>query len=630
MTRSLHIAALLLLAACQRDKDPGADTSDGASASGCAVSRTTDGSEISLSAGDCAQTTLSPTALGEGSLSVTFTENSDGSFTPTVTAGTDGGTFEALALRGDASVAGAAPARLWRQGYQSWWFSGVVESEPITLDDRGLPEVGGDGDGISAVEETPFTSWWVGLLGRSDGHSLLIGALSSTRTRFYVAASEDEVWAVWGGRDESIALAGGESLTLDPLWIDAGDDAFDLHRTYAAAAAAHVGVAPRTDTPHTGWATWTVYYAEVTEDDVRANLAVAASLGLELLQLDDGWQEHWGDWTANEKFPSGMDGLAADIAAAGMIPGLWMAPFYVDQSTPAYKENADWWVLDDAGEPITFSNFGAGNFVILDVTHPDAASWMQDQIRTRVDEGWTYLKLDFLYAGAQAGQRQQDVTGMEAYQIGMELLREAAGDAFILACGAPMLPSLGTADAFRTGADIAFNFDPDPVTDYLRWQTRATAARSWGNGLWWWVDPDQMQLREPYGETEVTGALAANAASGGAWLLGDGLDTLDSDLLALGTDADLLALRGAVGEPLDPLAWPSGLDAGPVSERTSPDDQVPPVWELSSGETVLVNFFDEEITVEGPGGTELISGATAEAGTRTLAPGAGEIWRPAR
>ena len=63
-------------------------------------------------------------------------------------------------------------------------------------------------------------------------------------------------------------------------------------------------------------------------------------------------------------------------------------------------------------------------------------------------------QIDFLYAGAQVGERYADVTGMEAFHIGMEYLKEAADDAFFSLRGAPMLPSLGYADAFRTGADI--------------------------------------------------------------------------------------------------------------------------------------------------------------------------------
>ena len=41
------------------------------------------------------------------------------------------------------------------------------------------------------------------------------------------------------------------------------------------------------------------------------------------------------------------------------------------------------------------------------------------------------------------GQRVQDVTGIEAYHLGMQIMREAAGDAWILACGAPLLPTVG-------------------------------------------------------------------------------------------------------------------------------------------------------------------------------------------
>ena len=127
----------------------------------------------------------------------------------------------------------------------------------------------------------------------------------------------------------------------------------------------------------------------------------------------------------------------------------------------------------------------------------DAGPWMRDQVARVKAEGWDYLKLDFLYAGAQVGERYADVTGMEAFHIGMEYLKEAADDAFFLACGAPMLPSLGYADAFRTGADIGFNFDIGPRHEYLRWQTRATMSRSWQNGIWWWVDPIRCYFVNP-------------------------------------------------------------------------------------------------------------------------------------
>ena len=115
--------------------------------------------------------------------------------------------------------------------------------------------------------------------------------------------------------------------------------------------------------------------------------------------------------------------------------------------------------------------------------------------------------------------------------------------------------------------------------------------------------------------------------SGGPWILGDDLPSLAEDRLELALDPDLLALIGVTARPRDPLRYTSGPDFGPLAEFADPNDVVPPVWSLEDGSTALINLGDSSITVQGPGGTELLSGAVAEAGARTLAPGAGEIWR---
>ena len=599
----------------------------------CAAAIAIDGDAVTLAAEGCASLRLEPAIIGDGSLSVTL-RAVDGGVEPVITAGAGGGTFEALVLHGAASVAGDAAPVLWKQGYQSWWWSGVTALEPVELDARGIPVAGGDTHGSSATDETPSTSWWVGLLGRDGGASLLLGALAATKTRFYVAFAEDEAWAVWGGRGEAVALAEGEALTLDPLYGAAGGDAWRLHTDYAEAVAAWLDVPVPDALPPVGWSSWTVSWADLDEDTVRAHLATAEAINadgalapLDLLQLDDGWQVAWGDWTANERFPSGMAAVAGDIAAAGLRPGLWMAPFYVEAETGLYAAHPDWFVHDADGDPLSYSNFGDHDYRVIDVTQPDAATWLHDQVAAQVDAGYTYLKLDFLYAGAQEGVRSEDVTGMEAFQRGMAILRDAAGpDTWILACGAPMLPSVGWAQSYRTGADIAFDFDPDPRAEYLRWQGRATAARAWQSGVWWWVDPDSILIREPFDLVAATGAVAANAASGGAWVLGDDLTTLDADRLALALAPDVVALRGQATRPEDPLAWVSGPDIGPVGELIRSDDQVPVVWTLADGTVVLLNLSDEAVTADGPGGTERLTGEAADAGPRTLAVGAGEVW----
>jgi len=590
-----------------------------------------DTTSISLQNNSCSTLTLSPQLLSEGELTLQW-EKQGNVLTPIISAQQDS-LFSGLVLSGEYSLKGQQETRLWKQGYQSWWWSGVTALIEPEYDDIGIPLVGGDDHGTSATDEKPYSSWWLGLVGKADGDSILLGALSATKTRVWTAFSETQAWVVWGHREESISLAAGEQLRLDPIWIHSGVDAFDLHVEYAKMAAEYHSIPARQDRPPIGWATWYTFYSHIDEEIVRGNLDVALELAenpdlepMTVFQIDDGWQKSWGDWTADETFPSGMEQLASDIRAAGFDAGLWMAPFYVSTSAPIFAAHDDWWVLDENDEPITYGNLGTGNYAIIDVTHPDAGPWMRDQVARQHQQGWNYLKLDFLYAGAQRGKRYQDVTGMEAFHIGMQYLKEASGDAFFLACGAPMLPSLGYADAFRTGADIGFDFDPGPRHEYLRWQTRSTMARSWQNGIWWWVDPDQMLLRSPFEGPQVQGSIVANLISGGSWLIGDDLRSVDREKLELALHKDIVGLSGQLVRPIDPLSYISGADIGPVSELGTPDDNISPRWMMADGTELLLNMTDRDLAMEASGGIEMFSQSTEN--TRNLQSGEGEIWAP--
>ena len=55
---------------------------------------------------------------------------------------------------------------------------------------------------------------------------------------------------------------------------------------------------------------------------------------------------------------------------------------------------------------------------------------------------------------------------------------------------------------------------------------------------------------------------------------------------------------------------------------------MPVRWELEDGTVVLLNLGLESIEVEGPGGTNLLTGEQAEAGPRALVAGDGEVWSP--
>ena len=100
---------------------------------------------------------------------------------------------------------------------------------------------------------------WTGW--KSDGESILVGALASTTTRVWTAFSDSELWAIWGHREDTISLS--VKVQLDPIWIHSGPDAFDLHVDYTVSA--EYNEVPQDGHPPVGWATWYTFYEHIDE-----------------------------------------------------------------------------------------------------------------------------------------------------------------------------------------------------------------------------------------------------------------------------------------------------------------------------------------------------------------------------
>jgi len=73
--------------------------------------------------------------------------------------------------------------------------------------------------------------------------------------------------------------------------------------------------------PAYGWCSW---YDRTTKIDERHVLDVVKTIeanpdvfGKGVIQIDDGYQKMDGDWSANDKFPSGMAAIAGRIREAG-------------------------------------------------------------------------------------------------------------------------------------------------------------------------------------------------------------------------------------------------------------------------------------------------------------------------
>ncbi len=116
--------------------------------------------------------------------------------------------------------------------------------------------------------------------------------------------------------------------------------------------------------------------------------------------------------------------------------------------------------------------------------------------------GYEYLKVDFLYAGALPGKRYKNIPREVAYRNAVKVIREAAGDAYVLACGAPIIPSIGLCDGIRVGPDVSPYWLNTPLTVWLNNlndTSTQNAIRTSLHRLWMKplvnIDPDVMFFR---------------------------------------------------------------------------------------------------------------------------------------
>jgi alpha-galactosidase len=347
-------------------------------------------------------------------------------------------TDEGLILRGK-SVSLEPPQPIVRQyihGWQSWSLTAWLEagrmlpaSYPYRLHPLQL-------DPAYARHPLPHSSW-VGALEFADGTVLLLGALG-LEAHIEYSAGTMHGWYESGG---------GE-------WLTAYGTESQVFATYAAALAARVGKRREISAPRV-WCSWYSYFGHGDETELSLDLEGLGDLPFDVFQVDDGWQQAIGDWEPNARFPSGMGGFARRIRAKGYTPGLWLAPLLASPSSRLFKEHPDWLLRDDQGRLISAGHNWGKKLYALDPTCPAVLEWLAALMKKVRGWGYDYLKLDFLYAGALPGKRQNDVPREASLRQAMQTIRDSLGDAYLLACGAPILPALGQCDGLRVGPDVA-------------------------------------------------------------------------------------------------------------------------------------------------------------------------------
>jgi alpha-galactosidase len=230
-----------------------------------------------------------------------------------------------------------------------------------------------------------------------------------------------------------------------------------------------------------------------------------------VFQIDDGWENAVGEWEVNSpRFPRGLAPVAVEIEAAGLIPGLWLAPFLVTKRSRLYRERPDWLLRDAGGAPVVagFNHLWDKRFYCLDLSRREVLEYL-DQIMDRVINQWgfRYIKLDFLYAGLLSGAFAEGGSPGEHYERACALLTSRGTSngglpVAYLGCGLPLGPSYRHFPLSRIGADTREEWDW-PLVKFLGHVGRPgayvslmdTIGRSFLDGAVYINDPDVLFLR---------------------------------------------------------------------------------------------------------------------------------------
>ena len=259
--------------------------------------------------------------------------------------------------------------------------------------------------------------------------------------------------------------------------------------------------------------------------------------GLNFVQIDDKWQlgaskngpnKNFTAHNPNGPYPSGMKATSDFLVAKGLVAGLWFMPFSGNYDDPYFADKQDLFIKSAIDYPAPgekntrryssinqkkgapYETFWGGT--CLDLSNPKTRQYVESVV-ARITQDWNfkYIKIDGMWCASgleqiyvndeyfpeDMGEQiffDPSTTNVENYRSGLQLVRDAAKDTFILGCNVSqnmrvMAASYGLVDAMRIGPDNGASWNgvcAGPI--------RGT-NRYFYNGRVWWNDPDPVYVR---------------------------------------------------------------------------------------------------------------------------------------
>ncbi|MDY3919001.1 MAG: alpha-galactosidase [Candidatus Limivivens sp.] len=243
---------------------------------------------------------------------------------------------------------------------------------------------------------------WFGALEYSGNFKTVLETVNSGYLNILIGMSDT---------DFSWTLEKGECLETPAVYAGYADGGFEQmsHRLHSFCFR-HLMPSAMAQKPlpvlYNSWYS-TLFDVKVSEQAALAEKA--ASLGVELFVVDDGWFEGrkddtaaLGDWFADkEKFPNGLTGLIEEVNRLGMKFGLWIEPEMTNQNSRLYAAHPEWIYRYDTREV----RMGRNQYE-LDMSNPEVVDYLIDLFdRLLKENNIEYIKWDMNRYAAEMGSR---------------------------------------------------------------------------------------------------------------------------------------------------------------------------------------------------------------------------------
>lgn len=414
----------------------------------------------------------------------------------------------------------------------------MILNRPINRNGMSVCEMQSPVDTVRTVYNAVYSSAENTVFDTVEGGAFAFGAATYQKYFSSVTVSREGFITAYCNT-ELHTLKTNDTVTSEWFLLSPCEDCVSGLDKFAREVAALAGISRSDKENPFGYCSWYYYGDGISADGMRQNMKVLTDkkdlLPVKYIQIDEGWNDGWGSWQANEKFGD-MKALAEEIKADGYIPGIWVAPFGCKPDLPLVAEHPDWFVKNAAGQP------WKGSTLCLDFTNPEVREYIGEIFRRiSYDWGYRYIKLDIITPNLAAGIHfDPEATALENYRLGLKTFREnVTEDTFLLGCTAPFGGAIGFVDGMRVSGDVFERWES------LRTVFNAVLKRYYYHRNYYLIDADCLIIRKKENEdeecfrlctrtdNEIRTYVTAMAASGGILMLSDKLPLLSEEQFTL-------------------------------------------------------------------------------------------------